>query len=497
VAWAAVAVPASYLLFMHDSRPTVIAGHDVTVRPTHDSYATLELGAYLPNLRYPTDSTIGVRIIVGKTSVDSYQALLQRYALIGSHPEGEIDKVKELVQHMLLANVLKGSVIGLAAPLAWILLGQRRRRELRGSLTRRRAALIAVGGVVAVLATTSEPFIDRSETTTVAKNTWEPLADYLSATTVPEEAERVEVQQGLITSGTQRLIESAFTSYQVSLQIYDDLAVRAAGLSTQLHQPGDGETVALLVTDRHDNIGMDPVARAIGDAGGATILFDTGDDTSTGEPWESFSLDSLAETFADIDEKYQVPGNHDNGTYVNESLSDKGFMVLDGEPVVTDEGIRLLGVPDPRSSGLGSWRTTSGISFDDLADQLAEIACEANDNGERIATLLVHDANLGQPSLDRGCVDLVLAGHLHTQVGPDVVTGDNGQVGVRFTNGTTGGAAYAVAVGTKLRRDAQVSLITYRDGRPVGIQPVTISTTNVFTVEPYYAMPTPAPVATP
>lgn len=170
-------------------------------------------------------------------------------------------------------------------------------------------------------------------------------------------------------------------------------------------------------------------------------------------------------------------------------MSDRGFTVLNGEPVETDDGIRLLGVPDPRSSGLGSWKTTSGISFDDLAAQLADVACEADADGERVATLLVHDANLARPALDRGCVDLVLAGHLHTQVGPDEITGDNGAVGVTFTNGTTGGAAYAVAVGTKLRRDAQVSLITYRDGRPVGIQPVSISTTNEFTVEPYYELP--------
>ena len=38
----------------------------------------------------------------------------------------------------------------------------------------------------------------------------------------------------------------------------------------------------LLVSDRHDNIGMDQVARAVADAGGATAVFDAGDDTSTG-----------------------------------------------------------------------------------------------------------------------------------------------------------------------------------------------------------------------
>ena len=38
-----------------------------------------------------------------------------------------------------------------------------------------------------------------------------------------------------------------------------------------------------------------------------------------------------------------------------------------------------------------------------------------------------------------------------------------------------GGAAYAIAIGSKPRRDATVSLVTYRDGRPVGLQWVTLS----------------------
>ena len=42
-----------------------------------------------------------------------------------------------------------------------------------------------------------------------------------------------------------------------------------------------------------------------------------------------------------------------------------------------------------------------------------------------------------------------------------------------------------MAVGTKLRRDAQVTLVTYREGRPVGLQPVWIGTTGTITVEPF------------
>ena len=60
--------------------------------------------------------------------------------------------------------------------------------------------------------------------------------------------------------------------------------------------------------------------------------------------------------------------------------------------------------------------------------------------------------------------------------------GDNGEVGYSFTTGTTGGAAYAIALGSKPRRDADISLVTYRDGRPVGLQSVLLQTDGEFVV---------------
>jgi hypothetical protein len=246
--------------------------------------------------------------------------------------------------------------------------------------------------------------------------------------------------------------------------------------------------VVLLVSDRHDNIGMDRVARAVGDAAGAEAVFDAGDDTSTGSTWEAFSLDSLDAAFDDgpyADNKWAVTGNHDHGSFVGGYLSDHGWVVLDGDVVDGPAGVRLLGVADPRSSGLGSWRDESGLSFDEVRDRLADAACEADDGGDRISTVLVHDANMGDAALERGCVDLVVGGHLHVQSGPTEVTGDNGAIGYSYTTGTTGGAAYAIAVGAAIRRPAGITLITYRDGRPVGVQPVTLGTTGVFTVDPY------------
>ena len=220
-------------------------------------------------------------------------------------------------------------------------------------------------------------------------------------------------------------------------------------------------------------------------SGGASVLLDAGDDTSTGSSWEAFSLESLDEAFASFDERYLVTGNHDHGSSVAGQAADLGFTVMDAEVVDAADDIRLLGVADPRSSGLGSWRTETGLSFDEVGARLADTACAADEDGERVGTLLVHDANLGRETLARGCTDLVVGGHLHDIIGPERVVGENGRVGHRFTTGTTGGAAYAVALGTKPRREATVSLLTYRAGTPVGVQSLVLSPLGDWTVGEY------------
>ena len=207
---------------------------------------------------------------------------------------------------------------------------------------------------------------------------------------------------------------------------------------------------------------MDPVARAIADAAGATAVYDGGDDTSSGKSWEAFSLDSVSEAFDGFD-RWAVAGNHDQGSFVHDYLGDHGWTMLDGEVVEGPGGTTLLGVDDPRSSGLGSWRDETGLSFAEVEQRIADAAC---DSETRVTTVLVHDTNLGREALARGCVDLVLGGHVHVRSGPTRVDGPDGEVGYTYTTGTTGGAAYAIALGSKPRRAADVSLVTYRDGRP-------------------------------
>ncbi|MDN4174595.1 metallophosphoesterase [Nocardioides sp. SOB77] len=489
VVWAVLAVAVGLTLFLADARTVSLASHDAVVRPTLDGTVVVRTGPVLPDLRLDSGSRIGVDVRLGKTEATTLDELVQRYAYIGTQPEGPRVRVTGVVASMARDAAVRGGVIALVPLLVWAAVGRDRRRELlrRGRSWRGAVAVVLVAGLVVVLL---EPWRSDDEPVDDAR-AWVPFAQWLGASVpLPEELAGLEVRGDVTTSQTKRLVESAVDTYMRSKQWYAAAAEDAAGLDVR--EPAEDETVALLVSDRHDNIGMDEVARAIGDAGGATAVLDAGDDTSTGKPWEAFSLDSVTAAFEDLD-RYGVAGNHDHGSFVRDYLADRGWTMLDasdGEVVDGPGGAPLMGVDDPRSSGLGAWRDETELSFTDVGERLADVVCDAD---ERVATVLVHDANLGREVLDRGCADLVVGGHLHVASGPEQVVGENGEVGHSFTTGTTGGAAYAIAIGSKIRRTASVTLITYRDERPVGLQEVDLLTNGVFEVGEYVELSYDAP----
>ncbi len=480
--WLILSSAIASALFLSSERTLDVASHRATIRPDLSGMVVVRTGPVLPDLRADSGSDLGVEIVLGKTDASSVQGLTQRYAAIASHPEPQIDKVRDAVRGLAVDAAIRGGALGAVPLLVWGAVGPRRRADLlRGA----RSPTGLVVGVVVVLVGVgiAQPW---HRDPPANEEDWQSLAEFLGPEIdLPEEAVGIEVLGGAPARQTRRLVESAVSTYQISRTFYDDLTETARSLA--FRDPADDETVAIVVSDRHDNTGMDPVARAIADAAGATAVLDAGDDTSTGESWEAFSLDSLAQAFDDYD-RWAVAGNHDNGTFVRDYLEDLGWTYFDGEVVPGPRGSRLLGVDDPRSSGLGNWRDETGLSFEDVGARLADAACAADKDGDRVGTLLVHDANLGDEALERGCVDLVVGGHTHVQDGPASVVAENGETGYTYTVGTTGGAAYAIALGSKLRRPAGVALITYRDGRPVGIQSVTVQTTGRFDVGPYVTL---------
>ena len=474
------------VVFLHSSRETTLASHDAVLRPDLSGYVVLRTGPVLPDVRVPTGQRVGVSVTLGKTDAASTDELVDRYALIASQPEGPEARVREVLADLVVDSLVRGGALGLLPIVVWLLVG---RATAEGAVRppaqptpvdRPRAVAGGVGVVVAQPWTDDEPRLDREQE-------WQPLATFLGPDVpIPRSWTR---SRCAATSPRARPVGWSRARSRPTTRARASTATppRRPPTSTCGRRRRARPSV-LVVADRHDNIGMDRVARAVGDAAGAEAVFDAGDDTSTGSTWEAFSLDSLDAAFDDgpyADSKWAVTGNHDHGPFVGEYLADHGWTMLDGEAVDGPAGTRLLGVGDPRSSGLGSWRDESGLSFDEVADRLADAACQADEDGDRITTILVHDANMGDDALDRGCADLVVGGHLHVQSGPTEVTGENGAVGYSYTTGTTGGAAYAIAVGAAIRRPAGITLLTYRDGHPVGVQPVTLDTNGAFTVDHY------------
>ena len=483
--WLLLTALAAFWLFLGSERTIEFASHEATVSPDLSGQVVIETGPVLPSLRLDSGSRVGVEIHLGKTDAQSVDALAERYASIASHPDAQIANVRATVLEMAVDAVVRGAALAALPVLVWLALGRQRRSELVARLPTRTGVIglfvlaLVVVGLTAPwrgLWGSGDPDADEDE--------WITLAAFLGpGVPLPDELRDVEVRSDAAAGQTRRLIESAVSTYRQSREFYETAAETAGRLV--LREPEEGETVVLLVSDRHDNIGMDRVARAVADRAGSSYVFNAGDDTSTGEEWETFSLDSLADTFEDFEGRWAVAGNHDHGTFVRSYLEDHGWTYFDGEVIDGPGDTRLLGVDDPRSSGLGNWRDEGGLTFDEVEQRLADAACAAHEEGDRVDTIIVHDANLGSEALDRGCTDLVVGGHTHVTEGPNRVVGTNGEVGYVFTNGTTGGAAYAIAIGSKLRRSAALSLITYADGRPAGIQSITLETTGRFEVGPY------------
>ncbi|HEY3562877.1 MAG TPA: metallophosphoesterase [Kribbella sp.] len=486
----ATSVLVGLLGFVNDSERVTIGAHAATVSPTFDGHATLDLGAVLPRLRMASNDPfgLGVNIDVQETNATNLTDLINRDALIAAQPEGEIARIRQAVQEMAVDDALAGAGTGLLVVVVvatmWTMIGVRRRRELWHLVHRheRRVEHRAIVVLVAMLITIASIFgPGRMRRVEAPPTEWTPLAKLLPQLDLDNQLQGVEVAAGFSTTGGVGVIKTAVETYQRSTRFYGQLKDRVGEVKSQIHQPGKDEKVAIQVNDRHDNIGMDPFAAQVAKAAGAKLLIDAGDDTSSGQEWELFSINSLRQHFKDF-KVVAVAGNHDAGGHVEAAMRKSGFTVLDSKPVEVD-GIRFLGDSDPTKTGLGSADQPGDETIDHQSKRLADVACAQPDD-KRISTMVVHDPSSFADTAARGCATLLLSGHLHRQVGPETKVVDDKAV-TTYTNGTTGGAAYAFALGYTLRRPGEVTLITYLNGNPVGLQTVTAELTGDITVGAY------------
>jgi predicted phosphodiesterase len=475
--WLVVSVSSGLLGFFADTRPVTIGAHATEVSPTVDSHVTLDLGPVLPRLRVATDIPfgIGVKVDVQETNANGFDDLLRQDALIASQPDGEIRRLHDVIVDMAADNAIAGAAWGIVAVLlavvSWRVVGRVRRAELVRVLHARTRSIELRGLVVLLavaIAVAALLVPDRLRGTDVMPERWLPLRQLLPEMRLDPRLDRVEAASGFATSGGIGLIRTGVETYNRAQDLYDGLRAAIPDAVYRVRKPETGERLALLLSDRHDNIGMDPVVADLADRAGVRLVIDAGDDSSSGQRWEVFTINSLAEHFKHY-KIVAVAGNHDAGGFIEGAMRQRGFTVLDSKPV-TVEGIRFLGDSDPTSTGLGSADRPGKETVAEQSARLADVAC-AQTGDDQIGMFVTHDPMSGADTVARGCASLVLSGHLHRQVGPVSKPVDGGAV-TSYTNGTTGGAAYAFALGYTLRRPAEVTLITYAGGTAVGLQPV-------------------------
>lgn len=481
--------------FISQERAVSIGAHEATLRPTFSGHVVVNAGPLLPNLRLDSEAPfgIGVRLDLGDSDSGNLDQLLARDAVIASQPEGEIDRVRSAVEDLWWRAVARGAGVALlivvAGIVGWRAMGAERRREVWVAV--RHPTRHTLAGMTALSLVTATGAVLAAAPTHDGAQPPGWIAIRTAFPELPKDPllDRLEVSTGSATTSGRSLVEGAVRTYRESQSFYDKLATTAQDV-TGIRAPKDGETTAIVVTDRHDNIAMDPTVRVLADHARARLLLDLGDDTSNGASWEEFSINSLARIFRGFD-VVAIAGNHDTGSTVKKVMADRGFTVLDGKPVDVD-GIRFIGDSDPRSSGLVAGYTgDESDNIEAVRDQDARLTEAACADG-RVSVALTHSNAASKKLAASGCVDLVLTGHLHRQVGPTTKAGENGRDTTTLTTGTTGGAIYAFALGTGLRREAQTTIVTFKDGRPVGLQVVRIEPGGSIEPETYVPL-TPSP----
>lgn len=483
---AVIGVPTALGIFTHSTEQAEIAATRVAITPTFDGYITAQNGL-LPDIRTAADLPfgIGVSIDVGNTNIPSAASAGQNigsvaeiYGSVAAQPSGEADKVRDVIIDQAVFSVAAGGAVGSLPAALYYLIGERRRRELHDKKgTKTALALGIIVSTNALAASSSAPVYEQESPG------WLPVSEFVAQAVRYPELSSLEIRDNATSGAVRELVRGGINSYTKSSDLYDSFIEDIEQSSDLLHVPLEGERIAIVLSDRHDNIGMDPVHRALADAAGATILINAGDDTSSGQPWEEFSLRSLISAFPANDfVRIGVAGNHDSGGMVREYWEQNG-MVVSEEAVQTVEGIDMVIMDDPRQSDYTAAVNEGQRSYAETAERLKEIACDADD---KPSLAIVHSASMAESALNAGCVEVVIGGHLHVPVTPQRVDAVDGTVGYTITNSTSGGAAFSFAALGGLRRDAGDTLLTFNEeGRVVGVQQVAFTTKGEYSVGNY------------
>lgn len=244
----------------------------------------------------------------------------------------------------------------------------------------------------------------------------------------------------------------------------------------------------LMVTDLHCNVGMAGVVGEAARLAGAQAVLNAGDTVISGTSVEEFCVQALADAVPSDVPIVVADGNHDSEeTTAQERRA--GNVVLEGEPLVV-AGVRILGDTEPTLTTVTEGTRLKGEETrTQMARRLAARACEAQDAGEQVDILMVHNPRAGVAPMSTGCIPLQLSGHMHRQIGPTPQG-----LGLLYVAGSTGGATLGGQTIGPLQAAGVMTVLRFDPvgHRPVAHRIITIGTDSSASLGPWLPFPQPS-----
>lgn len=373
---------------------------------------------------------------------------------------------QELEDHTKQLIALAGGVNILALTIAASVGREGRRKLLRSPQVYLSAALLAVG-VAAV-----QP----NETA----HDWQPTSHIFDGT----ELENVQISGGVaellvnnIGEGVMEYIKQTDDFYSKMRNSASEELAGSWLLSDEFRNQRDVK-LSLFYTDNHCNTGTPSIMAHTAEVLGITTANDGGDTVAAGTKYEEYCVKVTMEAFTNAGVRVvQSPGNHDSDI-TEKQLIDHGATVLQGDVVEVD-GVRYLGIRDPRASRPGvPIRYMTSRTMSDVALEIKEKACQTDEP----VVIMVHDREAAEEAITAGCVKIVLAGHTHNQKVIRFPLPYGGE-GVVLNGGTSGGAKENELTYGKLHDPAMFIAYAQDDeGNMVGMQTFTMYPDGTFDV---------------
>lgn len=436
--------------------------HTARYLVTLDSTVTVDLGP-LGTIEFdsPVAGPLGARVVVQEipddlTALGSADTLaqltedLEAYVQFFSGPATTVEHVARALVADAVRRALAAAVVLVLAGLGLrALLGPDRRHDLALAAHAHRGR-IAGGAVVLVVIAALPAAVPRPEPTV-------PGGAVVFEGTALEGARITGRLAGVVDTYGGMLIDEVRANdafYAGATGAVRRAWERAVPVPDEPTPRAEGAATVLIVSDLHCNVGMAQVIAEVAELAGADVVLDAGDTTVNGTAVESYCVQALTDALPAATTEVVAGGNHDSEETAAQHRA-AGAVVLTGD-VVEVAGLTILGDRDFQVTRIGVGTTQAGEeTLSQVGHRLAETACAA----DGVDLLLIHQPEVGQETLERGCARTQVSGHYHRRIGPEVV-GD----GVRYVSASTAGAVLGGATIGPLQGVAEMTVLRLQDG---------------------------------